>query len=84
MIKSENSTELEKVFQKLDYSFLTFLEYKTICEEYESKIYLTKKDERELLKILQNKYQLPISFLKYDVNILEQNPYFKNIKLGDI
>lgn len=82
MIKFEHNKELDNAMRNLILSMMEVDEYLTTVLEYMEKV-LTPKKERELIEILK-KYNIPYDHLQYDVKLLTENPYFKNIRLDDV
>ena len=82
MIKFEHSKELDKAMSNLILSMMDVNDYLTAVLDYMEKV-LTPKMERELMDILKT-YHIPTDHLKYDVKLLTENPYFKNIRLDNV
>jgi len=82
MIKFEKNAELDKAMVGLIRSMVEVNAYVTSILEFNEKI-LSPKKEKELLNILK-KYNVPHKNLKYDLKLLTENPYFKDIKLDSI
>ncbi|MDF2593104.1 MAG: hypothetical protein K0S75_2570 [Clostridia bacterium] len=57
-------------------------EYLTTILNYTERV-LTPQKEKELIEILK-KYKVPHDGLKYDLKILTENPYFRDIKLDSV
>ncbi len=79
MIRFERNTELDIAMKNLMLSMVDVNEYLTSIMNYTEKI-LTPQKEKELIAILK-KYNVPHDGLKYDLKILTENPYFRDIKL---
>ncbi|MGB4587634.1 MAG: hypothetical protein WBI17_00165 [Clostridiaceae bacterium] len=82
MIKFEHNKELDNATRNLIISMMDVNEYLSSILQYMEKV-LTPKKERELIEILK-KYNIPYDNLKYDVKLLTENPYFKNIRLDNV
>ena len=82
MIKFERSTELDIAMERLLRSMVEVDAYVTSILDYNGKV-LTPKKEKELLNILK-KYNVPHKSLKYDLKLLTENPYFRDIKLDSV
>jgi len=82
MIKFERNTELDIAMKNLILSMVDVNDYITSILDYTEKI-LTPQKEKELIKILK-KYNVPYDGLKYDLKILTENPYYKQIKLDSV
>lgn len=82
MIKFERSTELDIAMRNLILSMVEVNKYITEILDYNERV-LTPKKEKELIKILK-KYNVPHDNLKYDLKILTENPYFRDIKLDSV
>jgi hypothetical protein len=82
MIKFEKNAELDKVMVSLIHSMVEVNAYVTSILEFNEKV-LSPKREKELLNILK-KYNVPHKNLKYDLKLLTENPYFKDIKLDSV
>ena len=77
MIRFERNIELNIAMKNIMLSMLDVNDYLTSVLNYMEKP-LTPKKEKELIKILK-KYNIPHEGLKYDVKLLTENPYFKDI-----
>lgn len=82
MIRFERNAELDMAMKNLILSIVEVNEYITKVLDYIGKV-LTPQKEKELVKIL-NKYNIPYDNLKYDVKILTENPYYRDIKLDNV
>lgn len=82
MIGFERNTELNSAMKNLILSMVEVNDYIAAILDYTERV-LTPQDEKELIKILK-KYNVPHESLKYDVKILTENLYFKNIKLDSV
>lgn len=82
MIKFEKNPELNRSMRNLLLSMVDVDNYITEMLNYNGQI-LSPKMEDEVIKIL-NKYKIPHNGLKYDLKILTENPYFRDIKLDYI
>jgi hypothetical protein len=82
MIKFEKNTELDITMKALLLSMVEVNEYITSVLDYTEK-FLTPKKEKELIEIFK-KYNVPHDNLKYDLKILAENPYYKDIKLDTV
>lgn len=82
MIKFERNTELNISMKNLILSMVDVNEYLTNILNYTGRI-LTPKDEKKLIEILK-KHNIPHDGLKYDLNILTDNPYYRDIKLDNV
>ena len=82
MIKFERNTELDIAMKNLILSMVDVNDYITAILDYTEKI-LTPQKEKELIEILK-KYNVPHDGLKYDLKILTENPYYKDIKLDSV
>lgn len=82
MIKFERNMELDSAMKNLMYSMVEVNEYLTAILNYTEKV-LTPQKEKELIEILK-KYNVPHDCLKYDLEILTGNAYFRDIKLENV
>ncbi|OOM73902.1 hypothetical protein CLPUN_42570 [Clostridium puniceum] len=82
MIRFERNTELNIAMKKLILSMVNVNEYVTDILNYTEMI-LTPKNEKKLIEILK-KYNVPYDRLKYDLKILTNNPYYRDIKLDSV
>ncbi len=82
MIRFEKNTELDRAMRNLLLSMVDVDNYLTEILNYNGRV-LTAKMEMEVLNIL-NKYNIPHNGLKYDIKLLTENPYYKNIKLDNV
>ncbi|MBP2650843.1 MAG: hypothetical protein H6Q74_1668 [Firmicutes bacterium] len=82
MIKFERNTELNRAMKNLLRSMVDVDDYVTAILNYTERV-LTPQKEKELIKILK-KYKIPHDGLKYDVKILTENPYFRDVKLDSV
>ena len=82
MIRFERNTELDMTMKNLLLSMVDVDDYITAILNYTEKV-LTPQKERELIELLK-KYNVPSSSLKYDLKILTENPYFRDIKLDSV
>ena len=63
-------------------SMMEVNEYLTNILDYTEKV-LTPQKEKQLIEILK-KYNVPHNCLKYDLKILTENPYYRDIKLDNV
>jgi hypothetical protein len=82
MIKFERNAELDIAMRNLILSMVDVSDYLTNVLVYTEK-FLTPKKEKELIEILK-KYNVPHDGLKYDLKILTENPYYRDIKLDNV
>lgn len=82
MIRFERSFELNIAMKNLIQSIMDVNDYLTTILNYTERI-LTPQKEKELIKILK-KYNIPCDSLKYDLKMLTENPYFRDIKLDNV
>lgn len=82
MIKFEKTPELDMAMKNLILSMVEVNEYITKVLDYIGNV-LTPQKEKELIRILK-KYGIPHNDLKYDLKILTENPYFRDIKLDNV
>jgi hypothetical protein len=82
MIKFERNSELDAAMRSLILSMVEVNEYITSVLDYTDKV-LTPKKEKELIEILK-KYNVPHESLKYDIRILLEDPYYRDIKLDTV
>ena len=82
MIEFERNTELNITMKNLMLSMVDVSDYITNILNYTEK-FLSPQKEKELLEILK-KYRIPHDGLKYDLKVLTENPYFRDIKLDNI
>ncbi|MEN3003964.1 hypothetical protein [Dehalobacterium formicoaceticum] len=82
MIKFERNIEQDLAMKNLLISMVDMSDYLSAVLNYTGKI-LTPRQEKELIKILK-KYRIPHEGLKYDVKILSENPYFRDIHLEEV
>jgi len=82
MIKFERNTELDIAMDSLLRSMFEVDAYVTSLLDYNEKV-LTPKKEKELLHTLK-KYNVPHKSLKYDLKLLTESPYFRDIKLDSV
>lgn len=82
MIRFEKNKELETAIKNLMLSMADVSEYITAVLEYTEK-FLTPQKEKELIELLR-KYNIPHEGLKYDLKMLTENPYFKDIRLDNV
>lgn len=82
MIGFEKGAGLDMALKNLVTSMLEVQDYLSSVLPYTGDI-LTPKKERELVDILK-KYNVPYKNLKYDVELLTENPYYKEILLGNV
>lgn len=73
---------LDVTMKNLLLSMVDMNDYITNVLDYMEKI-LTPKREKELMQILK-KYNVPCDSLKYDLKILTENPYYRDIKLDSV
>lgn len=82
MIKFQRNTNLDIAMKNLILSMVDVNNYITDILNYTERI-LTPHKEKELIKILK-KYNVPHDDLKYDLKILTDNPYYRDIKLDNV
>lgn len=82
MINFEKNTELDLAMKNLILSMVDMNNYLTDILNYTDSV-LTPQSEKELIKILK-KYKVPHEGLKYDLKLLTNNPYYKNIKFEHV
>ena len=82
MIKFERNKELDIAMRALISSMIEVNEYLTTILDYTEKV-LTPQKEKELIAVLK-KYNIPHENLKYDLKILTENPYYRDIKLDSV
>lgn len=82
MIKFEKNAELDRAMKNLILSMVDMDNYLTEILAYNERV-LTSKMEEEVLNIL-DKYKIPHNGLKYDIKILTENPYYRDIKLNNV
>jgi hypothetical protein len=82
MIKFERNTELDRAMKNLLLSMAKVSEYLNDILDYNEKV-LTPQKEKKLMEILK-KYNVTHEGLKYDLNILTENPYYRNIKFDNV
>lgn len=82
MIRFERNTELDIAMKNLIRSMIDVGDYITTILNYTERI-LTLQDEKDLIEILK-KYNVPHDGLKYDLKVLTENPYFRDIKLDSV
>lgn len=82
MIKYEHNKALDIAMRNLILSMMEVNDYLTSVLDDMEKV-LTPGKERALIEILK-KYNIPSDNLKYDVKLLTENPYFKNIRLDNV
>jgi hypothetical protein len=82
MIKFERNTELNIAMKNLILSMVEVNDYLTEILDYNEKL-LTPQKGKKLIEILK-KYNLPYDGLKYDLKILTENPYYRDIKLDSV
>lgn len=80
MIKFEKNAELDLAMHSLIRSMVDVNEYVTAILDFNGTV-LTPKKEKRLIEILK-KYNVPHRGLKYDLEILTGNPYFRDIRPG--
>jgi hypothetical protein len=82
MIKFERNTELNIAMKNLMLSMVEVSGYLTDILDYNEKL-LTPQKEKKLTEILKE-YNVPHNSLKYDLKILNENPYYRDIKLDNV
>lgn len=82
MIRFEKSIELDTAMKNLVMSMVQVNDYLAEILDYNENI-LTPKKEKNLIEILK-KYNVPHESLKYDVKILTENPYYRDIKFDNV
>lgn len=82
MIKFEKNAQLDRAMRNLLQSMIDEDEYLTLILDYIGSP-LTVKAEKEVVRILK-RFAIPVESLKYDASILEDNPYFREIRLEDV
>ena len=82
MIRFERNIELDIAMKSLIQSMVDVNEYLTNILNYTEKI-LSPNREKELIKILR-KYRVPYEDLKYDLKILTDDPYYRDIKFDSV
>jgi len=82
MIKFERNTELDIAMKNLMRSMVDVNDYIKAILNYNEMV-LTVKKEKELVEILK-KYNVPHDRLKYDLRILTENPYYRDIKFDSV
>jgi hypothetical protein len=82
MIKFERTSELDIAMKNLILSMVEVNDYLTNILDYNEKV-LTAQKEKKLIEILKN-YNVPHAGLKYDLKILTENPYYRDIKLDSV
>jgi hypothetical protein len=82
MIKFERNIELDIAMKNLLLSMVDVNDYLTDVLDYTEKI-LTPQNEKKLIEILK-KYNVPHDSLKYDLKILTENPYYRDIKFDNV
>jgi hypothetical protein len=82
MIKFERNTELNIAMKNLILSMVEVSDYLTDILDYNENL-LTPQKEKKLIEILK-KYNVPYDGLKYDLKILTENPYYRDIKLDSV
>lgn len=82
MIKFEKNAELDRAMRNLLQSMIDEDEYLTLILDYIGSP-LTVKAEKAVVRILK-RFGIPAESLKYDAGILEENPYFKEIRLENV
>lgn len=82
MIRFERNRELDTAMKNLLLSMVDVNDYISHILEYTGKV-LTPKMEKQLIEILK-KYNVPHDNLKYDLKMLTDNPYYRNIRLDNV
>lgn len=82
MIKFERNTELNIAMRNLLMSMVDVNDYLADILNYTEKV-LTPQKEKNLIELLK-KYNVPYDSLKYDLKMLTDNPYYRNIKLNNV
>ncbi len=82
MIRFDRNKELDTAMKNLMRSMADVSNYITAVLDYTEK-FLTPQKEKELIELLK-KYNVPHADLKYDLKVLTENPYFKDIKLDNV
>jgi len=82
MIKIEHNKELDIAMRNLILSMMEVNDYLTSVLDYMEKV-LTPSKERALIEILK-KYNIPSDHLRHEVELLTENPYFRNIRLDNV
>lgn len=82
MLQLENNREMDLAFQHIIDSMVDMEAYLERVLQYVG-AYLTKSDEGKLINFLRT-LNIPDPTLKWDVDLLKENPYYKNITLENI
>lgn len=82
MINFQKNANLDTAMRNLIISMMDMDDYLSHVVDFNAKV-LTLDNEKELKKIMK-KYHIPNQNLKYDIKILTDNPYYKNIKLDNV
>ena len=82
MISFERNTELNIAMKNLLLSMMEVRNYITDILNYNEKV-LTPQKEKNLIEILK-KYNVPHDNLKYDLKLITENPYYRDIKLDNV
>lgn len=82
MINFERNAELDMTMKNLLMSMVDVNDYLTNVLDY-MEMTLTPKMEKKLIQILK-KYNIPQNSLKYHLNIITENPYYRDIKLDSV
>lgn len=82
MINFQRNTTLNTAMRNLMLSMMDMDDYLSHVLDYNAKV-LTPTKEKELKKIMK-KYNIPTQNLEYDLKVLTDNPYYKNIKLDNV
>lgn len=82
MIRFEKSRELDTAMMSLMRSMVDVSDYLSAILDYTEKI-LTPQKEKELIEILK-KYNIPYEGLRYDLEALTKNPYYRDIRLDTV
>lgn len=82
MIRFEKNRGLDTAMKNLLLSMVDMNNYLTDIMDYMEKV-LTPQKEKKLIEILK-KYNVPHDSLKYDLKILIDNAYYRDIKLDNV
>jgi hypothetical protein len=82
MISFARNEQLDMTMKNLMLSMVDVNDYITAVLDYMENT-LTPKMEKKLIQILK-KYNIPQHSLKYDLNILTENPYYRDIKFDSV
>lgn len=82
MIKFDRNAELDNAMKNLMLSMIDLNKYDGEILRFQGKV-LTPAMENELKGIMK-KYNVPSGGLRYDLNTLTQNPYYRDIRLDSV